>query len=356
MANNLASKYSERISTQFTKESFIKGKTSTDYNFTGVKTLRVYTPLTVPENDYQRSGQNRYGAPQEMQDTVQEMILSQDKSFALTIDKGNNMDQMNIKGAGKMLQLQMREQSIPTADKYAFAQFVRGAGTVKGLTAKPTKDTIVAAIADAARAFDDALVPDDERYIALTAEMYTLIKLSPEYTNIETLGRKAVGRGVVGEIQGMKVVKVPTSYLPDDCYFLAWVPGAVMFPYKISDAKYHKDPPGLSGDLLEGRHYYDAFVLGAKASGVYAAVLASKQQAAPTVAHASGKLTITSSGADEIRYTLDGSDPRYFSEAKIYSGEISTAAFEPGAYTAKAVAYKSGKFTSDVAEFTFTIA
>ena len=46
--------------------------------------------------------------------------MTQDRAFKLTIDKGNNVDQMNIKGAGKMLQLQLREQSTPAADKYAF--------------------------------------------------------------------------------------------------------------------------------------------------------------------------------------------------------------------------------------------
>ena len=35
-------------------------------------------------------------------------------------------------------------------------------------------------------------------------------------------------------------------------------------PYKIADAKVHEDPVGVSGALIEGRHYYDAYVLGAK--------------------------------------------------------------------------------------------
>lgn len=355
MATNLATKYSDRIVSQFTKDSFIKGKTSTDYDFTGAKTLRIYTPLTVAENDYQRSGQNRYGTPTEMQDTVQEMVLSQDKSFSLTIDKGNNMDQMNTKAAGKMLQLQLKEQSIPTADKYAFSKFVQGAGTIMGLSAKPTKDTIIAAIADASRLFDEALVPDNDRYIALTGEMFMLCKLSPEFSGSDSLGAKATGKGIVGEIHGMKVVKVPSSYLPTDCYFVAWVPGAVMFPYKISDAKYHKDPPGLSGDLLEGRHYYDAFVLGAKSAGVYAGVLGSKKQTAPTITYSGGTLTIASTGATVIRYTTDGTDPRYNNDAKIYSAAVTGSTIGTGNRTIRAVAYADGKFTSDVVDKLITL-
>lgn len=354
MAINLATKNSDRIATYFTKSSFVKGKTSEDYDFTGSKTLKIYTPVTVPENDYVRSGMNRYGEPTEMQDTVQELVMSQDKAFTLTIDKGNNLDQMNVKGAAKMLKLQLNEQSIPAADRYAFSQFVKHAGTVKGLDKAPTKDTIIGLIADAVAELDNNLVDEEHRYIAVTGDVFKLIKLSPEFAGVETLGKKSIGKGIVGEVQGLKVVKVPNTYLPKDCYFLIWVPGAVMFPYKISDAKYHKDPPGLSGDLLEGRHYYDAFVLGAKSAGVYAAVLSTAQQAAPSVSHETNQLTVTAEGAVEIRVTLDGSDPRYSDSAVIYSTPISTAALEEGNHLARAVAYKEGGFTSNVTDYTFT--
>lgn len=355
MAINLATKNSDRIASYFTKSSFVKGKTSEEYDFTGSKTLKIYTPVTVPENDYVRSGMNRYGEPTEMQDTVQELIMSQDKGFALTIDKGNNLDQMNTKGAGKMLQLQLKERSIPAADKYALSQWVKFAGKVAGLSAKPTKTTATEAVADAVQYFDDNLVPEEGRYLGVSGEMFKFLKLAPEWIGVDKLGEKSLGKGVIGEIQGMKVVKIPTSYLPADCYFVAWYKGSVMFPYKISDAKYHTDPPGLSGDLLEGRHYYDAFVLGAKADGVYAAVLGTKKQAAPTISHETSKLTLTSAGAEKIVYTTDGSDPRYSDSAEVYSAEVSTTGWAAGSYTVRAYATKSDNFTSDVAENTITI-
>ena len=52
MAINLASKYSDQIAEVFTRASFIKGKTAETYDLTGVKTLKVYTPITVEEDDY----------------------------------------------------------------------------------------------------------------------------------------------------------------------------------------------------------------------------------------------------------------------------------------------------------------
>ena len=93
MAINLATKYSDEIASTFSRGSFVKGKTATTFDLTGVKTLKVYTPVTVDEVDYVREGANRYGSPTEMQDTVQELTMTQDKAFTLTIDKGNNLDQ-----------------------------------------------------------------------------------------------------------------------------------------------------------------------------------------------------------------------------------------------------------------------
>ena len=96
MAINLHEKYAKKIQTAFVTKSLIAGRLSTEYSFSGVKTVKVSTPQTVPMVDYTRTGANRYGEPVEMQDVVQELTLTQDKSFALTIDKGNNQDQQGI--------------------------------------------------------------------------------------------------------------------------------------------------------------------------------------------------------------------------------------------------------------------
>ena len=108
----------------------------------------------------------------------------------------------------------------------------------------------------------------------------------------------------------MNVVRVPKSYLPEDVYFLVAHKDAVLMPYKIADAKVHEDPVGVSGALIEGRHYYDAYVLGAKCGGVYALVDEDCRSSAPTISQ--GKIT----AFGKVRYTLDGSDPRYSDSAK----------------------------------------
>ena len=349
MAVNLATKYASQIAEVFTAGSFVKGKTSTSFDLTGVKTLKVYTPLTVPEVDYTREGMSRYGTVTEMQDIVQELKMTQDKAFTLTIDKGNHLDQNMTKKAADMLRLQINEQSTPAADRYALKRFAMMAGTIDTVSEAPTKSNIVELISTGAQTLDDNLVPDGDRYIYVTSEVYKLIRLSPEFTGLEGLGVKAVAKGVCGEISGLNIVRVPKSYMPDGCFFLIAHKNAVLMPYKISDAKVHNDPVGVSGALIEGRHYYDAFVLGAKAVGVYALVLADSKLASPTIMVSSGKAAVTKpSNATEVRYTLDGTDPRYSDSAKVYAD---TVAVETGDVM-RAVAFADDHFTSSVVQKT----
>ena len=323
MAINLASKYSDQIAEVFTRSSFIKGKTAETFDLTGVKTLKVYTPITVEEVDYDRDGGLvRYGAVTEMQDVVQELTMTQDKAFTLTIDKGNNLDQNLVKNAADMLRLQLSEKSTPSADKYAFKRFVTMAGTIAE-SEKPTRADIISKIADASQALDDALVPDDNRYLYLTSEMYKLVCTSDEFSGVDVLARQSIAKGVCGEVFGMNVVRVPKSYLPEGVYFLVAHKDAVLMPYKIAD-------------------YYDAYVLGAKCGGVYALVATGMVSAAPTVS--GGRIT----GSGSIRYTLDGSDPRYSDSAKDYVAGTSLTA-ETGCKI-RAVMTESGKYPSAVAE------
>lgn len=92
MAVNYASKYANKIDERFSKEALSGGVVNQDYNFVGVKTVNVYSVPTSKMNDYQREGSNRYGNPEELGNSVQEMTLTKDRSFTFTIDRGNYND------------------------------------------------------------------------------------------------------------------------------------------------------------------------------------------------------------------------------------------------------------------------
>ena len=149
MATNLFTLNSDMPMTAFTRESLVAGRLCNDYDFSGAKTVRILTPITVAMNTYKRTGTNRYGTPSEMQDIIQDMTLTQDRSFAITIDKGNDADQNFAKNAGKMLMLQLQERAEPEFDTYVLNKLATKAGFVVGDAQPLTKENVCERISNA---------------------------------------------------------------------------------------------------------------------------------------------------------------------------------------------------------------
>ena len=76
-------------------------------------------------------------------------------------------------------------------------------------------------------------------------------------------------RGVIAMVDGMPIIRVPASRLPDDFGFMIAHPVATVAPTKLADYRVHRDPPGISGSLVEGRINYDAFVLDNKKMALF---------------------------------------------------------------------------------------
>ncbi len=344
---NLHSQYSKDIQTQYVKDSLLGDCLDDHYSFSGVRTVRISTPVTVPMSDYSRTGTSRYGTPKEMEDLVQELTLSQDKSFTLTIDKGNNADQNGIKEAGKMLKLQMAEQAIPLMDKYGFERLSKLAGKIVGNSTAITKSNVCERITAGTTHMDDCEIPSSDRTLFVPSEIYAKLRLSDEFHGCEGLMEKSLSKGQVGTYDNMRVVKVPHSRWPQNVNFIIVHKRAACAPVKLNDTKYHQDPPGISGALLEGRQYYDLFVLAAKCNGVYVDVnTASGAGVICATPEITQEGTISCSTSDvTIKYTLDGSDPRYSATAKIGTSAPSVSA----GTVVRAYAYKDGAFPSEVA-------
>ncbi len=89
MANqtvHLHEKYSKKLDQAFTLGSVVKGRLNKEEEFVGARTVRISNINTVPLGDYNRGATaNRYGTPTEVGDTVQELTMSQDKSFSAVI-------------------------------------------------------------------------------------------------------------------------------------------------------------------------------------------------------------------------------------------------------------------------------
>ena len=352
MAINLATKYAKELAQAFNQKSVVDGVACKDYEFTGVKNLKVYTAVSQELNDYKRSGLNRYGEPKEAQDTVQDMIVEKDRSFSITIDKGNNSEQMGAKEASKILAIEMNEQAIPEMDKYALRKFIDYAGTIKEITEEPTDENIVRMISDAMVHMGNKKVPADGRYIFIGWSYFGLLRLSKQFIGVEALAKEALVKGAVGTFMGAQVVTVPDEYLMkgnSKAYFLIVYKNSVLQPKKVQDYFIKENPAGINGALIEGRFIYDAFVIGAKCDGVYAAVADGTVQNEPVFSVNGSALTVTSAGANKIKVTIDGTDPR-FSESAIETTSGGTVTLPSGKTKAKAVAFDDELFTSAVAE------
>lgn len=346
MAIYLDSKDLKELDQYFTLASFFKGRLSDNYDFSGVDTVRVHTVQTVDLVDYTRSGANRYGTPSEIQDMVQSMKLSRDRAFTCTIDKGNRLQGGGRTEAGKVMRAEIDEKVIPDYDEYVLRVLCTKAGQMAIEGAALSNTNIVAAIINAGVALDEKKVPRANRTLYIKPTQHAYLRLAPEWLGIDKAAQEHLDKGKVGVFDGNDVVSIPSSYWPAGVNFLLVYKESAVAPQQLDDTKIHQDPPGLSGDLLEGRNIYDCFVKMAKADGIYASLENTATRVATPTATKSGTtvtLATTTSGATVV-FTRDGSDPRYSEHTTTGTSVTNVTAGE----VIKAYAFKADAFDSDV--------
>ena len=219
MAINYADKFAPKVDERFTNEALSTPAVNQDYEFVGVSTVKVYSVNTVALNDYTLSGTSRYGTPKDLENEVQEMPLSQDRSFTFVIDRKSIDDTAGQMEVGKALARQISEQVIPEVDKYRFGKIVAGADAGNVVTKAITKTNAYESVLDGQLALNDAKAPRVGRVLYVSNNFFKLIKLDESF--------------------------------------------------KLETYKIHEDAPGISGFLVEGRLRYDAFVLNNKKKGIF---------------------------------------------------------------------------------------
>lgn len=268
MSIDYAKNYSGVVDERFKQESKSDLVVNQDFDFVGAKTVSVQTVTTATMNDYSRTNSsNRYGNPQNLGVTSQEMTMSKDRSFSIVIDKMDNDETKRALESGKALRRQIDEVVMPEIDKYRYEKIVDGAKTTveEALTA----ENIYEKITDATEKLDEASVPVIGRYLIVNPTVFKLMKQSKDIVLHTEIGQEARAKGIVAEIDGMKVIKVPTAMLKENVEFIVTHSCATVAPIKLAEYKIHTDAPGISGELLEGRFYYDAFVLNNKKDAIY---------------------------------------------------------------------------------------
>lgn len=340
---NFSENYLSRVEAPFTHASYLVPHINNNIDFGDNKTVNIYTINTVPMQFYNRGATaNRYGLPTEVGDELQKFTMTVDRSFAATIDKGFSKDQV-INKAGLFIREQMARTVVPEKDRYCFGVIGKRAGYIAGSGTAVSKSNVISRIAAADVQMKNSLVPEGGRVLYVTPEILNMIRLSDQYQAIDKLGEKAISQGHVGKLFNSSVVWVPASMLPPGVNFMLVYGQAVAAPAKIADTKVHIDPPGISGHLIEYRTYYDCFVLGHKAPGIYVDVDTNAASVAPApVISEDGKVTLESGYVG--KYTADGSDPRYSASAVYITASAENIGM-PGD-TIKAYQYRPDAFRS----------
>lgn len=272
MAIELVTKFAPYTDEQFAAESKLSILTNKDFDWTGAHTVKVYKVTTSEMNDYDRNGTSgnasRYGSIKDLDASTEEFVLKKDRSFTFAIDKLDQDETAQQVAAASALARQNREVTVPEIDSYVYGVIAANAGTVAAPVAL-TAENIFEEMMKASETLDDAEVPETNRVWVVSPATYTLMKKSPDIVMDTDIGQDMRIKGVIANMDGAAVCKVPSVRLPEKFGFMLVHPSATVAPVKLEDYTVHENPPGISGSLVEGRVCYDAFVLENKKKGIY---------------------------------------------------------------------------------------
>lgn len=271
MGVNLAVKYSGKLDQLFTAGSYTDRYVNKKYDFTGAKTVEVYTATTVDPTNYDRTSTgDRFGGNSELQDTITAYTIGNDKSFKIAIDRGNYEQGALAKKAGEVMKAEMEEKVIPMIDANRILKAAIGAAAASQYYA-PTANKAYEDVLKMSAALDEAKAPISGRVLWVTPTFYNAIK-AEIVTTVEANGYndKLLGRGFVGELDGVAVVKVPSSYFPANTSAVMVHRDALLGVDQIKTTRIITDSEFVDGSILVGRFVFDSFILNGKKNAVAA--------------------------------------------------------------------------------------
>ena len=257
------------------KTSLIVNKGDVKLDFEGRNAVTIYSVDNVAEVNYTPSGVNRFGTMNEISTTTQTFTLSQDKGATWSIDRRTNEDQMMVTDASESLARQNRNVAVPATDVYRLGvlQAYAIANSQSATSALSSSDAFSKFLVQTA-ALTDALVPEEERVCYMTAATYNLLRLDTAFTKACDTAQADLKTGVVGMVNGVKIIVVPTSYLVANTGYLFTHEKTMVSPTKFQMARVLTEVQGIDGAVCEYRRYYDAFIPTNKGTSVRAHMVA----------------------------------------------------------------------------------
>lgn len=271
MAQNWAQSHLDVVDERY----FLEAQTSDIINkgirldFNGKKSVTIYDVDTVDEVDYVRNGFNRFGDVVELGTGEQTFTLSQDKAFTFTVDRGNLNDSLMVQEANKAVKRQLREVAVRNTDIYRFSVLsaYAVANSQSATNALAYNDVYQKVLIQAAALYE-ATYKTEGVHLFVTPTTYNLLKRDPEFVRDADTTYKDLKKGILGEVDGMKIHRVPAALLPANTGFMIVADDVLVSPTKMNNVRVLTDVQGIDGAVAEGRRYYDAFIPANKGAAI----------------------------------------------------------------------------------------
>lgn len=286
MANSieLAKKFLPTVDDVYKATSVTAGMdTPTRLDFTGVNEVKVLKVSTTGLGDYSREK----GYPKgDVTASWETMTLTEERGKEISIDRMDNEETLGMV-FGTVTGNFMREWVVPELDAYRFAKYASTSGISTTTAAALTKDTILPAIDEAVRQFDEDEVPQEGRIL------YVNTDLKPALNNAVTRrwGSDGTVSTVLDGYNNMRIVYVPTTRFytaitlndgstdwgyekgasASNINFMLIHPSAIVQVQKFALPKIFTPDENQEKDAwkFQFRLYHDAFVYDNKKSGIY---------------------------------------------------------------------------------------
>ena len=270
MAQNYASTFSPMAEEAYSLGS-LTSLFSAKYSWTGVKTVSVFTNGTLALSDY--SIPSGYGSPTVIGNTVDDLTVSKDRGFNGLIDRLLMESDEGVIAAASWLGEETRQRVVQDIDAYRFLALYTACPTAQiSTSAVITSANAYTAFLTEQSALDEAKVPQVGRVAFATPQFINSIKLDANYVKATEMAQnEVIFNGQVGAIDGVPVIKVPSSIMNATDHHIDFVivhKDAVAAPMKLEDVQIFETVPNWSGSQIQGRYVYDLFVLDAKNNGI----------------------------------------------------------------------------------------
>lgn len=265
MAINLTSKFQKATSDLLKVGSKTSMIINDRWDWDGANAVKVYTLADPTIGNYDPTATSaRYGTPAEVQDTLQTFTLTRDRSYSAVMDALNVQDTNGVRRPAAYVAQVVKNKMIPEIDTYRLAALVTAGGVSRSTS------IVAAGASSAANAYVNFLtlngnITDNEgnvsgRVAIMTQTFFNYLKQATGFVLASDQAYADLKKGVIGEVDGVKIVVCPSSRMPANTDLIITHPDVLTAPEKLKDVVLHKNAPGYNGHLIEYRHRYDAFV------------------------------------------------------------------------------------------------